>query len=223
MPVSPVQVRVCPFQRHTSHQTTQAGSTPAFFIPAKRRPTPIRAHPHFTAPHPNPLAQRPNPAYHAHRNPGRPQSPPARGCSSVVERQLPKLNVVGSIPITRFPQPQRPQHPRSSRALVDPRTTCNPRRDPDRAGSGRRCCFCTEPPSACRGRDPLPTPKHLGPEPPHPAATAGPLPSLAEYHDPHRHFSPFERFSREISVDLFATVYFPVHFPWEDRGFPNPL
>jgi hypothetical protein len=24
-----------------------------------------------------------------------------RGCSSVVERQLPKLNVVGSIPITR--------------------------------------------------------------------------------------------------------------------------
>jgi hypothetical protein len=25
-----------------------------------------------------------------------------RGCSSVVERQLPKLNVVGSIPITRF-------------------------------------------------------------------------------------------------------------------------
>ena len=24
------------------------------------------------------------------------------GCSSVVERQLPKLNVVGSIPITRF-------------------------------------------------------------------------------------------------------------------------
>ncbi len=25
----------------------------------------------------------------------------ARGCSSVVERQLPKLNVVGSIPITR--------------------------------------------------------------------------------------------------------------------------
>jgi hypothetical protein len=30
----------------------------------------------------------------------------ARGCSSEVERQLPKLNVVGSIPIARsnFPQ-----------------------------------------------------------------------------------------------------------------------
>jgi hypothetical protein len=27
-----------------------------------------------------------------------------RGCSSVVERQLPKLNVVGSIPITRSTQ-----------------------------------------------------------------------------------------------------------------------
>ena len=26
---------------------------------------------------------------------------PVRGCSSVVERQLPKLNVVGSIPIAR--------------------------------------------------------------------------------------------------------------------------
>ncbi len=28
-----------------------------------------------------------------------------RGCSSVVERQLPKLNVVGSSPIARFIKP----------------------------------------------------------------------------------------------------------------------
>jgi hypothetical protein len=48
-----------------------------------------------------------------------------RGCSSAVERQLPKLNVVGSIPITRSilysccPTSQVVQHELDSSVVVD--------------------------------------------------------------------------------------------------------